>query len=124
MLKLRRPISINAHIMANELHSIWAKQAFLERQRQVLGQAHFQLTSQILDKMIKRWCPAKNVIHDDPSASQRVKNYTSCCRQILPRRVHFMDENDENDWTIDRSKWLDKVSLLRTIWSCKGKLVL
>ena len=87
VLRLRRPIAMFSHIITNKLHSVWAKQAFPERQRKVLRQKHM---SNYHVKYFINWPNVGTKLNMSftitlVAVSRCVKHYNLCRQHSLPK---------------------------------------
>ena len=117
-------IAIVATVNAQKFHTLGEEDAFLQEDRQVLGQIDLKLACHIRNSFFKGRIPAKDVINNDSSASLCMKNNSMIVCKVLPSGVKVIDKYNENDRAVDRTKRHDSVGILGVVRASKGQLYL
>ena len=108
--------------MPKKIKTPGEENAFLQGERQVLGQTDLKLAGHVSNSLIKGRSPAKDAINNDSSASLCIKNNSAIVSKVFPGGVKVMDEHNENDRAFDRTKRNDSVGILGAVRASKGQL--
>jgi len=100
MLGLSREIAVLADVMAHKLNTSWEEKTF-KTKGETLGTVDLKLALKVLHSNVKSRCPAENVIDNDSSVAGLVKDDDARASNLLPSRIHVIDENDEDYRSVD-----------------------
>ena len=80
-----------------------------------------KLTLKVLHNNIKSWGPAEDIINDYSCVAGFVEDDASGAGKFLPCCIHVMDEDNEDDRSIDRAKGHHQIGVFRAIGASKSQ---